>query len=82
MGGGNQSSTATQNPAAAREENKEESKESAFKAFKGKGVSLGSDIGDTSTMASLVSKVSAPKPAADEESRSSRNLAAVSAILQ
>ena len=45
MGGGNTSQTATQAPGAAREESKTQAADpSGFKAFKGKGVSLGSDL--------------------------------------
>ena len=57
MGGGNSSQTATQGGNAPTSAPKEESK-SGFKAFGGKGKSLGSDLGKpaTSTKASTKSK--------------------------
>lgn len=46
MGGGNSSQTATQAPGGSSSAPKEESK-SSFKAFGGKGKSLGTDISNT-----------------------------------
>ena len=73
MGGGSSSQTATQAPGSANP-TREESKSSSFKAFGGKGTSLGS-ASATSTRPSSSASVA-------QESTQSRNLAAVSAIVQ
>lgn len=65
MGGGSSSQTATQAAPAAQ---REESKQSAFTAFKGKGVSLGSETSASSRTTSV-------------SDGQTRNLAAVSAIV-
>ena len=51
MGGGNSSQTATQARPASNEETKES--QSSFKAFKGKGAKLGTDLSKSAVAAKM-----------------------------
>ena len=55
FGGGNQSSTSTQQPGGSRASPYEEETKCTFTAFKGRGVSLGSDLESSSTSTSTTS---------------------------
>lgn len=73
MGGGNSSQTATQAAPARREESKQGSSESSFKAFKGKGTALGSEISSTKSK-SAPPKKPAAQNTTDLEAQRTRNL--------
>lgn len=96
FGGGASSGTATEG--SANNNQKEESKESSFKAFKGKGAKLGSDLPKSAVAAKmeqikaasnkqfgLGSSSVSPNSAAsttDLEKGQSRNLAGLSALVK